>query len=70
MTVWIQELPAKRIVLGNPADNHLYSVGVDAPSDGQTRKIFAIEVVANNRAAAGAIAKRAGYSVRDVNMIG
>jgi hypothetical protein len=61
-------MPTERApALGNPAHAHLYSVGV---MDKDGKRLPAVEVVANNRAQAASIAKRHGYQVADVNMIG
>lgn len=50
------------IILGNIAKSaHLYEVGTT---------VGKIEVHANTRAIARRIAERAGYVVRDVNMVG
>lgn len=55
-----------RVVLGAiHTARHLYNVGVS--KDGVTSTI---EVHAGTRAAARIIAERAGYVVRDVNMVG
>lgn len=48
---------------GGVAGRHLYSLGVEGPDK-------VIEVSAHNRTQAAAIARREGYVVRDVNMIG
>jgi hypothetical protein len=50
------------IILGNANAKHLYEIGV-SPNE-------VIEVEANNRAQAAKIAEKAGYTVRDVNMVG
>lgn len=58
--------PAREVRLGNLyASRHTYSVGV-----GEHRREGTIKVDANDRNHATRIAERAGYSVRDVNMIG
>jgi hypothetical protein len=53
------------IILGSEAAKHLYEVGTVI--DGQTTRI---EVMANTAAQAGSIAKKNGYTVRDMNMVG
>jgi hypothetical protein len=49
-------------VLGNPAAPHAYEVEV---TPGEYVKVYAV-----NRTQAASIAKRAGYTVRSVGMIG
>ena len=53
------------IILGSEATKHLYEIGTVI--EGQ---ITTIEVMANTATQAGSIAKKNGYTVRDVNMIG
>jgi len=58
------DAPARRIVatLGNPYQGkHLFELGTDKGR---------IEVHANTRTGAASKAKREGYEVRDVNMVG
>ena len=55
-----------KIRLGQDKAKHAYELGVDLPGGGIGR----IEVLANNRTQAAAIARKAGHSVRDVNMVG
>ncbi|WVS23938.1 hypothetical protein QkW1_15 [Ralstonia phage QkW1] len=49
------------IRLGNEPAKHLYELGTETGR---------IEVLADSRAQARKIAERAGYAVRDVNMVG
>ncbi len=55
----------ERVRLGSPSAKHLYNVGVNI--GGGTSYI---EVEANDRGQASRIATKAGYEVRDVNMVG
>lgn len=47
--------------INTPNTHHLFEIGTDKGR---------IEVEANTRAQAASIAKKAGYQVRDVNMVG
>lgn len=51
--------------IGNKSASHLYCIEVEL--NGQRGEV---EVDANNRAQASAIAEKAGYEVRSVNMVG
>ena len=51
--------------LGNEPAKHLYEIGVE-----KVGTISKIEILANTRTQAASIAKKAGYVVRDVNMVG
>lgn len=53
------------IRLGNKDAKHLYSVSVEKDGIRST-----IEIDANNRTQAESIARKAGYVVRDMNMVG
>lgn len=53
--------------INTPNTKHLYEIGY---ADGQGRHAGTVQVEANTRSQACAIAKRAGYTVRDCNMIG
>lgn len=48
--------------IGNRAANHLFQIEVEGGKD--------IEVDANTRSQAASIARKAGYVVRSVNMVG
>jgi len=49
---------------------HSYDVEVSVYKDGKYHTSDGVEVWANNRTQAGSIARKAGYDVRSVNMIG
>lgn len=56
------------IVLGDTADDHLYELEVSAFGSAAPR--FKIEVFANSRVKAAAIATNNQYIVHSVNMVG
>lgn len=49
---------------------HSYDVEVSVYKNGKYHTSDGVEVFANNRAQAGSMARKAGYEVRSVNMIG
>lgn len=51
----------KMTIINTPNTRHLYEIGTDKGR---------IQVEANTRAQAANIARKAGYQVRDVNMVG
>lgn len=63
---------ARPLRLGDSNAKHLYVVEVWAKASNATgaRAMQSIDVDANNRAQAAAIAKRAGFEVCSVNMVG
>jgi len=56
--------------IGGPKAKHLYEVEVQNPNPYQGACIIRIEVDADHSSQAGSIARKAGYKVRSVNMIG
>jgi hypothetical protein len=51
--------------ISTPGTEHLYAIG-----HGRDRHEGTVQVEANNRNQAASIARKAGYEVRDVNMVG
>lgn len=60
-----KRLSSRAVRLGADKGRHLYRMGV-----GFGYEVGSIDVIAHDRAHAERIAARAGYCVRDVNMIG
>lgn len=56
--------------LGSESAKHAYEIDAEYTKNDKSQAYTTLHVLANTRTQAGSLAKKAGYSVRSVNMVG